>query len=288
MRDGARLRINSLEHSEHDQAPWYAEPCAAGIVVTYSSGTGGERQIVTTDLHHGCTEQHSGTSAAAPLAAGILALVLQAKSAECMPTRVADLRSPKLTWRDMQHLLIRTAVPFNLADPEWSKTAAGYMVHHKFYFGKMDVERMVDAALVWEPVGPQIKLLLPTLSPLVQLHQAASLPTAKYTLTTEAATIDKLEHVQLTVSLDTSYRGRLVFTLLCPSGTRSVLLTERPSDRYSGGMDWTFMTTRCWDERCADVLKQQCISYFLPVRLASGCCSSTSCMTARARSSRGS
>jgi subtilase family serine protease len=34
---------------------------------------------VTVDLHHGCTEQHSGTSAAAPLAAGIIALVLEAK-----------------------------------------------------------------------------------------------------------------------------------------------------------------------------------------------------------------
>ncbi len=34
---------------------------------------------VTTDLHHKCTESHTGTSASAPLAAGILALALEAK-----------------------------------------------------------------------------------------------------------------------------------------------------------------------------------------------------------------
>lgn len=34
---------------------------------------------VTTDLHHGCTSTHTGTSASAPLAAGICALALEAK-----------------------------------------------------------------------------------------------------------------------------------------------------------------------------------------------------------------
>jgi len=37
---------------------------------------------VTTDLRKGCTEMHTGTSASAPLAAGIYAIVLQAK---CVP-----------------------------------------------------------------------------------------------------------------------------------------------------------------------------------------------------------
>jgi subtilase family serine protease len=34
---------------------------------------------ISTDLHHGCTGSFTGTSAAAPLAAGIYALVLEAK-----------------------------------------------------------------------------------------------------------------------------------------------------------------------------------------------------------------
>jgi len=56
--------------------------------VTYSSGGG--RSITTTDLHHGCTSSHSGTSAAAPIAAGILALVLEAKEED---TPVNSLQS---------------------------------------------------------------------------------------------------------------------------------------------------------------------------------------------------
>lgn len=44
----------------------------------------------------GCTDSHSGTSAAAPLAAGMIALMLQAQ--------------PCLTWRDVQHIIAMAAV----------------------------------------------------------------------------------------------------------------------------------------------------------------------------------
>lgn len=37
--------------------------------------------VATTDLYGQCTLKHSGTSAAAPEAAGVFALVLEAKSA---------------------------------------------------------------------------------------------------------------------------------------------------------------------------------------------------------------
>ena len=33
----------------------------------------------TTDIHGKCTDRHSGTSAAAPIGAGVVALMLQAK-----------------------------------------------------------------------------------------------------------------------------------------------------------------------------------------------------------------
>ena len=44
----------------------------------------------------GCTESHSGTSAAAPIAAALIALMLEAR--------------PCLTWRDIQHIIVFTAV----------------------------------------------------------------------------------------------------------------------------------------------------------------------------------
>ena len=60
-------------------SPWYSESCACTLASAYSSGFGNEDKILTTDVHNTCTDEHTGTSAAAPLAVGVLALVLQAK-----------------------------------------------------------------------------------------------------------------------------------------------------------------------------------------------------------------
>lgn len=68
-------------------------------------------QIVTTDLHNKCTSGHTGTSASAPLAAGICALALEANR--------------DLTWRDMQHIVVRTARPANLKSSDWKVNGVG-------------------------------------------------------------------------------------------------------------------------------------------------------------------
>ena len=67
--------------------------------------------MVTTDLHHLCTTSHTGTSASAPLAAGICALALEANR--------------DLTWRDMQHIVVRTAKPANLKAMDWVTNGVG-------------------------------------------------------------------------------------------------------------------------------------------------------------------
>nr|CAD7461031.1 unnamed protein product [Timema tahoe] len=84
--------------------PWYLEECSSTLATTYSSGTPGQdRSVATVDmdprLHPDklCTLDHTGTSASAPLAAGIVALALQA--------------NPDLTWRDVQYLVVLTSRP---------------------------------------------------------------------------------------------------------------------------------------------------------------------------------
>lgn len=76
--------------------PFYSEACAANMVVTYSSGSGdnivspslpdylemdadGVVQHTTDVGKNTCTDRHGGTSAAAPIAAGIFALVLEVR-----------------------------------------------------------------------------------------------------------------------------------------------------------------------------------------------------------------
>ncbi|KAJ8304239.1 hypothetical protein KUTeg_017822, partial [Tegillarca granosa] len=71
------LSISST--SEHGTKPWYLEECSSTLATTYSSGAYHEKQVVTVDLHNKCTTSHTGTSASAPLAAGIVALILEAK-----------------------------------------------------------------------------------------------------------------------------------------------------------------------------------------------------------------
>lgn len=103
------LSISSA--TENGLVPWYSEACSSTLATTYSSGATGEKQIVTTDLHHHCTSSHTGTSASAPLAAGICALALEANR--------------ELTWRDMQHIVVRTAKPANLQAPDWVVNGIG-------------------------------------------------------------------------------------------------------------------------------------------------------------------
>lgn len=59
--------------------PWYAERCASTLTTTFSSGSSKQKKIITIDPQDKCTDDHTGTSAAAPIAAGIIALSLEAK-----------------------------------------------------------------------------------------------------------------------------------------------------------------------------------------------------------------
>lgn len=72
---------------------------------------------------------------------GIIALVLEAK--------------PELTWRDVQHLIVRTARRANLRAEDWRQNGAGYNLSHAFGFGLMDAGAMVRLATTWQTVPDQ-------------------------------------------------------------------------------------------------------------------------------------
>lgn len=224
--------------TEQDASPWYSEACAAGLAVTYSSGTGTERSITTVDIHNSCTNQHGGTSAAAPIAAGMYALVLEA--------------NPALTWRDVQHITVQTARKINPGSPDWFHTSAGYFVHHNYGFGMMDADKMVTMAQTWKNVGPQIIFNSPVQSPGLPIRFAANTrgggTSVSITILESATLLRKLEHVQVRIKMSGAERGDFGVMLFCPSGTPSQLLTLRSRDTSTTPIDWVFMTVRCWDE----------------------------------------
>ncbi|XP_015096675.1 proprotein convertase subtilisin/kexin type 4 isoform X2 [Vicugna pacos] len=251
------LSVGSTTQQGH--VPWYSEACASTLTTTFSSGVATDPQIVTTDLHHRCTDKHTGTSASAPLAAGMIALALEA--------------NPFLTWRDMQHLVVRASRPAQLQAEDWRTNGVGRQVSHHYGYGLLDAGLLVGLARTWLPTQPQKKCTVhivhtPTPagvafsidtdtdpgpdtevaapSPILQrMHVRKNVSACAG----QANYIRSLEHVQVQLSLSYSRRGDLEISLTSPMGTRSTLVAVRPLDASGQGYNsWIFMSTHFWDE----------------------------------------
>ncbi|XP_025204350.1 furin-like protease 1, isoforms 1/1-X/2 isoform X1 [Melanaphis sacchari] len=226
------LSISSATQNGH--VPWYSEACSSTLATTYSSGSNYESQIITTDLHHECTSNHTGTSASAPLAAGIVALTLEANN--------------KLTWRDMQHIVVLTARPTHLLASDWIINGVGRKVSHSFGYGLMDATSMVRLARKWKTVPVQ-HICNVTAQVFEKPVPARSTVTIQL-LVKECNSVNFLEHVQAKISLTASRRGDIKIDLTSPSGTKSTLLAPRTHDNSHAGFHvWPFMTVHMWGER---------------------------------------
>ncbi|KZF25928.1 hypothetical protein L228DRAFT_279190 [Xylona heveae TC161] len=217
--------------------PYYSEKCSAQLVVTYSSGSGDA--IHTTDVgQNQCYAQHGGTSAAAPLAAGIFALVLSVR--------------PDLTWRDMQYLALDTAVPVNEEDGSWQDTPNGKKFSHTFGYGKIDAYAIVEAAKTFESVKPQAWLNSPWMHVKHPIPQGDQGLASTFEITKEMlgeANLETLEHVTVTMNVEHRRRGDLSVELRSPSGVVSHLSATRKGDTAEVGyVDWTFMSVAHWGE----------------------------------------
>uniref|UniRef100_A0A4X2LJA8 Proprotein convertase subtilisin/kexin type 4 n=1 Tax=Vombatus ursinus TaxID=29139 RepID=A0A4X2LJA8_VOMUR len=221
--------------TQHGFIPWYSEACASTLTTTFSSGLTNDRQIVTTDLHHKCTDKHTGTSASAPLAAGMIALALEA--------------NPFLTWRDMQHLVVRASKPAQLQAEDWATNGVGRRVSHHYGYGLLDGGLLVDLAKKWTMTRPQLKCSIKIISTPIPIEPKMQVSQNVSACPGEEVHIRSLEHVQVQLSLTYSRRGDLEITLTSPMGTHSTLVAVRPLDTSSRGYkNWIFMSTHFWDE----------------------------------------
>lgn len=237
--DGYTNSIYSVTISAVDRKglhPYYSEVCSANMVVTYSSGSGDN--IHTTDVgKNKCTDRHGGTSAAAPLGAGIFALVLEAR--------------PDLTWRDVQHLAVSTAEPILMSDPDWQKTATGRWYNHKFGFGNMDAPKIVEAAKTWKLVKPQAYWTSPNVNALKQVITKEGVNSTLEIKQSDldGANFETLEHITVALNVLHGRRGNVRVTLTSPHGTVSILATHRRYDEAETGFPgWVFMTVKHWGE----------------------------------------
>lgn len=185
-----------------------------------------------------CNSQHGGTSAAAPLAAGIFALVLSVR--------------PDLGWRDLQYLTMQTAVPVNLVDGQYQTTSIGKQFSHKYGYGKLDAWAIVEAAKEFESVKPQGWYHTPL------MHVDHEIPEGDQGLANtveiteddlQKANLERLEHVTVNMNVEHGRRGDISVELHSPAGIVSFLSVARKHDKSTDGyVDWTFMTVAHWGE----------------------------------------
>ncbi len=235
----SNMFVNAIGAINHlGNVSWYSEGCAALMAVTPSSGA--MMGITTIDLMGSagydateCTANFGGTSAAAPMAAGILALVLQER--------------PDLTWRDVKHIIAKGSLPVQTTDPDWHMNGAGYKHSHTYGFGLMKVPSLLNAARLHELVPPMQHFGTDTI---VLNTRASMIP---YTHVYEVKGVNHIhfiEHVTLLVGVSHERRGNVKISMISPEGTVSVLAESRPRDTHKnyqlGG--WTFTSVRHWGE----------------------------------------
>ncbi len=197
----------------------------------------------------------NGTSFAAPIVSGIVALMLQA--------------NPNLGYRDIQQILAISARQLDDAQTDWADNharnwnGAGMHVSHDYGFGEVDARAAVRLAQSWtaRSTGANEKQLAVASGPLAL--DVAPGTSVRHVLPLGAGV--QVEHVEVDFGVDVGRLGDLVVRLVSPGGTESVLLdrqgkvpagtagasdVDRGDDR-SGPFKYTFMTTFARGEQSA-------------------------------------
>ncbi len=228
----------------------YSEPGAC-LVVSAPSGNDGARSpgSLTTDLlgdrgynradvatdltDVDYTSTFNGTSSAAPLVSGVIALMLQA--------------NPELGWRDVQEILIRSAAKTDPANPGWFTNAAGLRFNHEFGAGRIDAGEAVRMSVGWPRLGARISASAAKLT-----EDLVPIPSGGVLEQTLPITQDlRVEHATLQVELSHPSRGELAIELVSPSGTVSRLF--EPHADPTADLSHRFGSTFQWGENARGV-----------------------------------
>ena len=167
------------------------------------------------------TSTFKGTSAAAPVISGIVALLLEV--------------NPALTWRDIKHILASSAIQIDasiqaivvggyIAEPGWITNAAGYKFHNWYGFGAVDTDAAVTLAKNYT-LGSLGSFITTNETSSGNLN-AAIPDNSNDGVSNTIADNNNLtvESVNINVCLSHASPSDLSISLTSPSDTRSVLL----------------------------------------------------------------
>lgn len=177
------------------------------------------------------TQNYNGTSSAAPVVSGVVALMLQA--------------NPNLGWRDVQEVLIRTATQTDPTNNEWRTNKAGFRFNPNFGAGRVNAGAAVILATNWV----NLPAMTATASEQTGLNEAIADNdnngiTRSFDL---SASNLRVEQAVVTVDITHANRGDLVINLVSPAGTISPL-AELHGDTNANYTAMTFRSTFNWGE----------------------------------------
>jgi len=170
----------------------------------------------------------NGTSSAAPITSGAIALILEA--------------NPGLTWRDVKHILATTSTQVDASKanisstingatwvgvPAWTTNDAGHKFHDWYGFGRIDVGAAITAALSYTAgslgtlnITDYADNASGTLNTTITDYNATGITNAIAVSESEI-----VEAVQIKVNITHGWAGDIGIELVSPAGTRSVLWT---------------------------------------------------------------
>jgi kexin len=207
--------------------------------VLWSTNVSGEEAFAvkaerfpTTEAPVNYTDAGNGTSAAAPQVAGAAALLLEI--------------NPKLGYRDVKEILMRTAKTAGLeGNDEFKKNAGGFNFNHAFGAGLLNVAAALDVAEDWVNLG-DLKTTEYTFTGPNEITDDATPFVIDFDFN-EAADKLRVEHVELIVNVKHKKRGDLRFTIQSPSGFQATALPRKPDDN-ADFTDYMFTSPRFWGE----------------------------------------
>lgn len=155
-----------------------------------------------------------GTSFAAPIVSGVIALMLDA--------------NPLLGYRDVKEILAYSARLTDLDDPSWQVNSAidfnggGLWTNDNYGFGMVDATAAVRLAETWQKQSTFANEAVVTTDAMVQETAIPDGGAVTFTFTLDHGV--SVENIELEFDMTHDEFGDLIVTLISPSGTESVLL----------------------------------------------------------------
>lgn len=241
----------------------FGSPLAGEVVTTDRTGTDGYNAVAPNEDY---TFGFNGTSAAAPMVSGVVALMLEA--------------NPDLGWRDVQEILAYSARhvgsdvgngtagneeyawQFNNAD-DWN--GGGLHFSRDYGFGLVDALAAVRLAETWGDQSETSANDAVAYQDFFSWNHAETLDgipnfgNSWLTSGTESyhwteTTNVRIEHVTIEIDFETTNLDDFEFTLISPDGTSFQVINDIGGSNgfgVGGGDRWTFTTNAFWGEESA-------------------------------------